>query len=133
MTPMQAIQSATRVAAELVEMSDRVGTLETVDNQIDTRDETQIFLNAQHCEVDRSGTDRAYATAFEKYRFADDIAIKDLQKALAKCDANVKPTGIFDKATRDAISATTGRRDSTVPKTDRLNDKSYEWVSGICI
>jgi hypothetical protein len=103
-----------------------------VSSQIGTNDEAQIFLNAQHCESDRSGTDRAYATAFEKFRFADDIAIKDLQRALAKCDPNVKQTGIFDKATRDGISTATGRSGSTVPRTDRLNDKAYEWVSGIC-
>jgi hypothetical protein len=104
-----------------------------VSNQIGTDDEAQIFLNAQHCESDRSGKDRAYATAFEKFRFADDIAIRDLQKALAKCDANVGQTGIFDRATRDGISAATGRNGSTVPRTDRLNDKAYEWVSGSCI
>jgi hypothetical protein len=104
-----------------------------VSNQIGTNDEAQIFLNAQHCESDRSGTDRAYATAFEKFRFADDVAIKALQQTLAKCDPSVKPTGIFDKATRDGISTATGRNGSTVPKTDRLNDKAYEWVSGTCI
>jgi hypothetical protein len=105
----------------------------SVSNQIVTNDEAQIFLDAQHCEIDRSGTDRAYLTAFEKYRFADEIAIKDLQKALAKCDPNVKQTGIFDKPTRNGISAATGRTGSTVGKTDRLDDKSYEWVLGVCI
>jgi hypothetical protein len=104
-----------------------------VNNQIGTNEEAQIFIDAQHCEVDRSGTDRGYATAFEKYRFADEIAIKDLQKALAKCDPNVKQTGIFDKATRNGILTATGRTGSTVAKTDRLNDKSYEWVLGVCM
>jgi hypothetical protein len=107
----------------------------SVDDQIDTKKEAQIFLNAKHCELDRSGINRAYATAFEKFRFADENAITDLQKALARCapNANVKQTGIFDKATRDGIAAATGMRGSTVAKTDRLNDKSYEWVSGVCI
>jgi hypothetical protein len=105
----------------------------SVNDQIGTNREAQIFFDAKHCELDRSGTDRSYATAFEKFRFADEIAIKDLQKALAKCDPNVKQTGIFDKATRNGISAATGRTGSTVAKTDRLNDKSYEWVLGVCI
>jgi TIR domain len=105
----------------------------SINGQIDTNEEAQIFLSAYHCQLDRSGKDRAYATAFEKYRFADENAIKDLQSALAKCDPNVQQTGIFDKATRDAISAATSRRGSTVAKTDRLNDKSYEWVSAFCI
>ena len=74
-----------------------------VDGKIGTSREAQIFRDAKHCELDRSGIDRAYATSFEKFRFADEIAIKDLQKALAKCDNNVKETGIFDKATRDGI------------------------------
>jgi hypothetical protein len=104
----------------------------SVNSQIDTNEEAQIFLDARQCVTDRSGIDRAYATAFEKFRFPDDIAIKDLQNALAKCDPNVKQTGVFDKATRDAISAATGRTGSTVPKMDRLDDKSYRWVSGIC-
>jgi hypothetical protein len=105
----------------------------SVNNQISTNEEAQIFLDAKHCELDRSGTNRAYATAFEKFRFADENAIKDLQRALAKCDSNVKQTGIFDKATRDGILAATGMAGSTVGKTDRLNDKSYAWVSGACI
>ncbi len=104
-----------------------------VNGQIGTNNEAQIFLEAQHCELDRSGMDRAYATAFEKYRFADEIAVKDLQRALAKCDANVKQTGIFDKPTRNAILAATGKTGSPVPQTDRLNDKSYEWVLGVCL
>lgn len=104
----------------------------SVNEQIDTKKEAQIFLDAKHCEVDRSGIDRAYATAFEKFRFADENAIKDLQKALAHCDPNVKQTGMFDKATRNGISAATGRTGSPVAKTDRLNDKSYEWVLGVC-
>ena len=96
--------------------------------------ESQIFLDVQHCELDRSGTDRAYATAFEKFRFADENAIKELQKTLATmCPERITQTGIFDKATRDGISAATGMKGSTVAKTDKLNDKSYEWVSGVCI
>jgi peptidoglycan hydrolase-like protein with peptidoglycan-binding domain len=107
----------------------------SVNNQIDTEKESQIFLAVQQCELDRSGTDRAYATAFEKFRFADENAIKELQKTLAKCapNANVTQTGIFDKATREGISAATGMKGSTVAKTNKLNETSYEWVSGVCI
>jgi hypothetical protein len=104
-----------------------------VTNQIDSKREAEIFVDAKHCEVDRSGIDRAYATSFEKFRFADDILIKELQRALAKCDKNVTESGLFDTATRAGILAATSKPGSNVAKTDRLNDKSYEWVSGVCI
>jgi hypothetical protein len=112
-----------------------------VTNEIKTFDEVQMFLDARHCSKDSSGLDRGYATAFEKFFFADEIAIKDLQVTLAnlKCDPNVKPTGIFDAATRSAITNVKAKADATTKKgftsldTNRLDQKSYEWVNGFCV
>ena len=100
--------------------------------EIKTRTEAEIFQDARGCSKDSTGTDRGYLTAFEKFRFVDEIAIKDLQKALKICDSNVVPTGVFDNATRNAISAVTGRPDSGLPKSNKLNNKSYEFISGVC-
>ena len=66
--------------------------------EIKTRTEAEIFQDARGCSKDSTGTDRGYLTAFEKFRFVDEIAIKDLQKALKICDLNVVPTGVFDNA-----------------------------------
>jgi len=133
METREAIRQA-KLAANMSRIAKRTPSLfSPVNSQIGTNDEAQIFLDARHCAIDRSGMDRAYATAFEKFGFPDEIAIKDLQKALAKCDPSVRLTGIFDKATRDGISAATSMTSSTVSRTNRLNDKSYEWVSGVCI
>lgn len=104
-----------------------------VNGEIRNASELQIFLDARNCRNDSSGADRGYVTAFEKFRFPDDVAIKSFQAALAGCDPSVKPTGIFDSSTRAGILAVTGKTGSTVPKTDRLNQRAYEWVSGVCI
>jgi len=102
-----------------------------VSGEIKTAGEAQIFLDARSCSKDFSGTDRGYLTAFEKFRFVDETSIKDLQTALKKCDQKVVPTGVFDDATRNGISA--GLKKAGLPEAKTLNDKSYEQVSAVCI
>ena len=137
----EAIRQAKLAANESRTASSAPRLFGAVNNQIGTNREAQIFLDAKPCEVDRSGIDRAYATSFEKFRFADEIAIKDLQTTLAnrKCDPNVKPTGIFDQATRNAIMNIKANADATTkrtfifPDTNKLDAKSYDWVLAFCV
>jgi hypothetical protein len=129
----EAIRQA-KVAANMSRVAKRTEPLfKPVNSEIRTATELQIFLDARVCSRDSSGADRGYVTAFEKFRFPDDVAIKSFQTALANCDPNVRPTGVFDASTRAGIMAATGKTGSTVPKTDRLNQKSYDWVSGVCV
>ena len=81
----------------------------TINDEIKSTTEAQIFQDARSCSKDSSGTDRGYLTAFEKFRFVDDISIKDLQSTLKKCDPNVAQTGVFDNATREGIAVAAAR------------------------
>jgi hypothetical protein len=129
----EAIRQA-KVGANMSRVARRTEPLfKPVNDELRNASEVQIFLDARNCRNDSSGVDRGYVTAFEKFRFPDEIAIKSFQTALAGCDQNVKPTGIFDGPTRTGISTATGKTGSPVPKTDRLTPKAYEWVSGVCL
>ena len=129
----EAIRQA-KVGANMSRVAKRAEPLfKPVNDELRNASELQIFLDARNCRNDSSGVDRGYVTAFEKFRFPDDVAIKSFQTSLAGCDPNVKPTGIFDGPTRTAISAATGRTGSPVSKTDRLTPKAYEWVNGVCL
>ena len=103
----------------------------TINDEIKSTTEAQIFQDARSCSKDSSGTDRGYMTAFEKFRFVDDISIKDLQAALKKCNPSVAQTGVFDNATREGIAVAIGR--AQLPKSTSLNDQSYKMVSAVCI
>jgi hypothetical protein len=103
----------------------------TINDEIKSTTEAQIFQDARSCSKDSSGTDRGYLTAFEKFRFVDDISIKDLQATLKKCDPNVAQTGVFDNATREGIAVATAR--AQLPKSRSLNDQSYKMVGAVCI
>ena len=70
-------------------------------------------------------------SAFEKFRFVDDISIKDLQAALKKCDPSITQSGVFDDPTRNGISAATEK--AGLPKTKSLSEESYKMVCAVCI
>jgi hypothetical protein len=102
-----------------------------ISGEIRSNGEAQIFLDARGCSKDSSGTERGYMTSFEKFRFVDEISIKDLQAALKKCDPSLTPSGVFDGPTRNGIAAAMDK--AGLPKSKTLNDKSYEQVSAVCI
>jgi hypothetical protein len=102
-----------------------------INGEIKSAAEAQIFLDARSCGKDSSGTDRGYMSAFEKFRFVDDISIKDLQAALKKCDPSITQSGVFDDPTRNGISAATEK--AGLPKTKSLSEESYKMVSAVCI
>jgi hypothetical protein len=128
----EAIRQA-KIAANATRQAKKIAPLfqTPVSGEIKTAGEAQIFQDARSCSKDFSGADRGYLTAFEKFRFVDDNSIKDLQAALKLCDPNVKPTGLFDEATRNGIAAATVK--AGLPKSKTLNDKAYESVSAVCI
>jgi hypothetical protein len=107
--------------------------------QITNMREIQIFLVSSRCNTDPKGTDRGYQTAFEKFAFADENAVKSLQQTLGICDPNLKgkETGIFDNATRAAIKRAKGKGVRlgmlSDPDPDTLTDKSYEFIARTCI
>jgi len=98
---------------------------------IESRSETQIFLGSRPCSSDMSGIDRGYRTAFEKFAFANEAAVKDLQNRLALCNPNLNATGRFDDSTRAAIK--NARKGAGLdPAIDTLNDQSYNTISRTC-
>lgn len=108
-------------------------------NQIMSPAEVQIFLGARPCSIDLNGTDRGYQTAFEKFRFADENAVKILQGILTICDPTLKASGKFDPATRAAIKLAKSKmseaRKAEIADrdTETLTDKSFRNISLTCI
>ncbi|MGY4511590.1 hypothetical protein [Bradyrhizobium sp. USDA 3650] len=106
-------------------------------NQIMNAKEAQIFSNSRVCNLDMSGVDRGYRTAFEKFTFANEAAVVSLQQILAVCDPRLKDhfSGKFDQTTRDAITVAKAKVKQekrfalTDADTDNLNDKSYNAIS----
>jgi hypothetical protein len=106
-------------------------------NEIKSRMETQAFLDAKKCTKDTLGTERAYLTAFEKFRFPDRAAINDLRHQLNTCDPNLnlKDSETFDQPTRNAIFAVKGKASPAERNTfgdlklGTLNDRSYEFIT----
>jgi hypothetical protein len=111
-----------------------------IKNQIASAAEAQIFFNSRPCNLDMSGVDRGYLTAFEKFTFAGEAGVVSLQQLLAVCDPNLKDkfTGKFDALTRAAIKVAktklgqARKNGLTDPDTDTLNDKSYNVISLTC-
>lgn len=109
-------------------------------NQIASAAEAQIFFRSRPCNLDMSGVDRGYRTAFEKFTFAGEAGVASLQQLLALCDPNLRDkfTGKFDPLTRAAIKVAktkvnpARRTGLTDPDTDTLNDKSYNAISLTC-
>lgn len=109
-------------------------------NLIANASEAQIFRAARPCNLDISGVDRGYRTAFEKFTFAGEAGVASLQQLLALCDPNLKDkfTGKFDVLTRAAIKVAKtklnpARRAGLIDlDTDTLNDKSYNAISLTC-
>lgn len=106
-------------------------------NQIVSSMEAQIFRGARLCNLDMSGADRKYRTAFEKFTFANEAAVVSLQQILAVCDPRLKDnfTGKFDDMTRAAITVAKAKviQEKKFQLTDAdantLNDKSYNAIS----
>jgi hypothetical protein len=110
-------------------------------SEIKSRSEVQTFLDARSCRKDSSGADRAYITAFEKFRFANRAAINDLQRLLNTCDRSlsVKDSESFDRPTRAAILAVKTKAPNAEKakfadlNSGTLDDKSYEYINKTCI
>jgi hypothetical protein len=112
-------------------------------SQLSSQTEVEIFAAARSCNLDSAATDRKYASAYEKFRFADRAAITSLQRQLAKCDPRVKETGTFDADTRSGIRAAKdlikadpvigANLTSSEISTDTLNDRTHQAVQRKCI
>jgi hypothetical protein len=137
--------AATRAAIQQAKLGGNRSSISVVlfgnsTDQIVSAAEVQIFLGSEACNVDRSGTDRGYRTAFEKFAFPDEAGIRALQSFLAFCDPNLagKRTGKFDELTRSAIQIAkvklSGALKSnlTDPETDTLNAESYDSIARTC-
>jgi hypothetical protein len=109
-------------------------------NQILSAAEAQIFRSSRLCNLDMSGVDRGYRTAFEKFTFAGEAGVVSLQQILALCAPNLKDkfSGKFDELTRTAITIAKNKVKQakrfvlTDLDTDTLNDKSYNAISLTC-
>jgi hypothetical protein len=132
-----AIQQA-KVGANQSGPSERL--FKNTKNQIASAAEAQIFLGSRPCNLDMSGVDRGYHTAFEKFTFAGEAGVVSLQQLLALCDPNLKDrfTGKIDVLTRAAIKlaktkvSPARKTGLTDLDTDTLNDQSYNAISLTC-
>jgi hypothetical protein len=141
-TPSGSFDVATREAIRLAKVGgNRSGAsaspFTNAKSEITTAVETQTFLGSKPCSVDMTNVDRGYQTAYEKFRFADEVAVRSLQTMLANCDPNLKDkgTGKFDVATRTAIKLAKSKVVGTPLSdagTETLTDKSYIAVSLVC-
>lgn len=112
-TAKRAANQSARAASQSPVFSDETGSL--------TQTDVQIFLDARACRFDRTGADRAYANAYEKYRFSNEASLKEFQDQLQRCatragaqstppvDVAVAASGTFDNATRQAIKLVKSR------------------------
>ena len=119
-TAKRAANRSARAASQPPVFADENGAL--------SQDDVQIFLDARGCRFDRTGVDRSYANAFEKYGLSNEAAVIEFQKQLQRCAtqagaqsspqvaATVVPNGIFDTATRKAIQLVK----SQLERTDKL-------------
>ncbi|MBR1171824.1 hypothetical protein [Bradyrhizobium liaoningense] len=81
---------------------------DNTDNQINSQLEATAIRLAGDCTLDKTGTDRGYSNAFEKFAFPTGAGIVSLQKLLAPCafpDLKDKFSGKIDVLTRSAIQA----------------------------
>jgi hypothetical protein len=112
---------------------------DNIDSEIKSRTEAQKFLDARNCSKDSTGAERVYLTTFEKFRFPDPAAIKDLQRSLKACVSTLQESDSFDKPTRNAIKAVKGNavRAGAAPfgdpNSNKLNDKSYDYINRACV
>jgi hypothetical protein len=110
------------------------------EDEIKSPIEAQIFLDVRSCSKDPSGAERAYLTAFEKFRFPDQVAINALQSQLNACDRNLnlKASESFDQPTRTAIAYFKAQAPNTErakfgdPSSGKLDDKSYGYITRTC-
>jgi hypothetical protein len=109
------------------------------ENQIKSRNEVQVLLGAKNCSKDPSGVERAYLTAFEKFRFPGPNALSILRRQLKGCGYNLSDSESFDEPTRTAIATVKTRASNTEkatfgdPNSGTLNDKSYDYIKRVCI
>lgn len=113
-TTRAAIRTAKRAANQSA-LAASQPTVFADENGFLTQDDVQIFLDARACRFDRTGVDRSYANAFEKFGLSNAPAVEEFQRQLQRCAAQagpratppvtvtVTPNGIFDTATRRAI------------------------------
>ncbi len=111
----QAISTAKRAANQSARAASQAPVFPNEESSL-TETDVQVFLDARGCRFDRTGVDCSYANAFEKYRFSNEPAVKEFQRQLERCAAQVQPSqaqpadlklvinGKFDNATRQAIS-----------------------------
>ncbi len=116
----QAIRTAKRAANQSARAASQPAVFADEDGSLSQND-VQIFLDARGCRFDRTGVDRSYANAFEKYRFSNQLSVAEFQAQLQRCaaqagaqtsppvTANVAPNGVFDTATRQAIKLVKSR------------------------
>jgi hypothetical protein len=113
---------------------------DNTDNQIKSQLEATAIRLAGDCTLDKTGTDRKYDNAFEKFAFPSASGMVSLQKLLARCvapDQN-KFSGIFDELTRKAIQAAKKKGNSALSATpveaipNTLDINSYKDIQAKC-
>jgi hypothetical protein len=137
--------NATRIAIRQAKLGNKLSgpnasIFNDTDNQINNSRDLSFFNRQKSCRLDKSGEDRGYRTAFEKFAFPSDDHIRSLQISLAssRCDPTLKESGKFDKETRAAIGVAKSKlkkdtKDAlTDLNTETLNDKSYIAILSFC-
>jgi hypothetical protein len=143
--PTGRIDNATKEAIRQAKIGARQNTLTSTrfdnnENDIKSNAEAQIFLDARNCSKDTTGAERAYSTPFEKFRFADRVAINGLRHLLNSCDRdlNLQDSDLFDQAMRGAIAAVKNKapdaekRKFGAPDSGTLDDTSFEYIRRTC-
>jgi hypothetical protein len=113
---------------------------DNTEKQIASATESLLFLRARPCSIDKSGADRGYQTAFEKFAFPEEGGITSLQILLARCDSALRDkfSGKFDAPTRASIKVAKSKLSSEKRKnltdldTETLNNGSYNAISLTC-
>jgi hypothetical protein len=109
------------------------------ENGIKSPYELQIFYSARDCSKDSSGSERGYATAFEKFRFSSQAAIRDFRRILVRCGTTLADSDAFDQPMRTAIAtikAKASREDKERlgdGSSGKLNGNWYEYIMRTCL
>jgi hypothetical protein len=109
--------------AKLGDSENKTKRFKNVESRIMTPAELEIFSSLTPC----ADNDLLYSTAFERFAFPGEVAVKGLQIALASpfCSPDLKQTGKFDVATRAALKKITG--------SEALNSTTYQTVKANCV
>lgn len=114
---------------------------DNTDNQINSQLEATAIRLAGDCTLDKTGTDRGYSNAFEKFAFPTGAGIVSLQKLLAPCafpDLKDKFSGKIDPLTRSAIQAAKKKAIPALSATpieaipNTLDSNSYKEILAKC-